>query len=280
MERYQKIEKTFEHGPYTIVNDFGYSPDEYEPVLELLDKLTKTLISKRFSNLCYGTIGLTSQQALGKVSSGDQIVGEYNSEHDLVYVAVDQDFNQNTLPTLLHEFGHRLWEEILSDQQRDEYVESFGWISKGELEAAWQLLMDYDFQASKAWKNVDDPILRADFKKRWNLAFGKLKRKYRKYYGFTVADLRHWLVKSVEEDKSHHGMLTSLEDFFFTSKWGTYLNYYKPLARNFSYKFESVSHYGLTNPEEDFCEIFMYHCMGWKINDRLKKRFLRILDRA
>lgn len=265
LERYQALEKEFTSGPFTIVNEFGYTPSEYEPAVEILDRAASAIKARGFKELLYGKVVLTTQRRL----RGDAI-GQYNYGIDVIYLAVD--YPEEKPATLIHEFGHRLWSKFLTEDQKAAFVSSFGWLSLQQLKLEWQYLEEAEFSLARALRRVTNPGFRDDLKIRWNYALNTATRYHEKYYGSksytrdrvkTITNTPISLRKLKEVFFDNHGPGSGLKEDYFKPK--------RPIPAT------SVTRYGLTSPEEDFCETFMFYCMGWRMAQDLKERFTSIL---
>ena len=72
-------------------------------------------------------------------------------------------------------------------------------------------------------------------------------------------------------------LLKGLKRIFVGRKWWGKEEpsaYYKPKQ---PFPVRTVTWYGKKNPEEDFCEAFMYWCMGWDMDEEFEERLLATL---
>lgn len=255
LERYQQVEREIPHGPYVLINEYGYGAGEYDGALQVLDQTTERLGQRGFDELAYGDVVLTTNKALG----GD-VVGRYNRFQDRVWLAVDYDPDQQSVPVLLHEFGHRLWAVLLTAEDKARYVEAFGWISQRQLQAWWELLEQVGFDLRQALRRIKDPRDQLELRKRFQSAM----RKAARVQHVTVKELRTEML-----DGYRAYVLTVRQEFL-----GFGDEYAEP---KHDFTTLSVSSYGHTDPVEDFCETFMHYCMGWAIDPEIETRFLTAL---
>ena len=261
LERYQAIERNIPHGPFTLVNEYGYSPEEYEGVLTYLDRASVIIKKKGFVYLLYGDVVMTTKAAIRKYLNTPNAVGVYDQFEDKIYLAVDRSGGDASeiVATLIHEFGHRLWRKVLTSTQRKQYIESFGWFSKNTVEQLWEVIEESNYNIRAATKKVSDPTLVEEMKIRWRRAAASVTR----YYKVGLKEFLTWVRESdiSPEARTFKNAFLRTEDS----------DYIKPTTKPESV---SVTNYGLTNPEEDFCETFMYYCMDWKMNPYSEERFL------
>lgn len=255
IEEYRAIEEEIRHGEFLIVNDFGFSPDEYEGALEVLDRATHRIgRSGKFERILYGKVILTTARALG--SRGNDIIsGLYNGGMDTVSLAVEATFSPASVGSLVHEFGHRLWRKLLTKEERAKYVRSFGWIGRDQMEQAWKLLEKSNFRLAPVLKQFSDPILKATIKDYWNSALAKYKRIFGSRSNQEIRD---------DLENASYGQ-GQLKLYFLGTE-----DFYEPAVL---VPLSSVTRYGLTDPEEDFCETFMFYCMSWGMKNTSLERF-------
>jgi len=157
LDSYRTVEKDFQHGPFKIINKFGYRPEEYAEAMKLLDDASSKIQSKGFGSILYGDVYLVG----GSEDKGRKSwAGMYKESPDIVLLNAEARFRFSDVHTFVHELGHRYWHKKLSGPQRDAYEDNY---SKGEgitLEARqdmWQALVRGDFSPAKAVGFLKDP---------------------------------------------------------------------------------------------------------------------------
>ena len=262
-DKYTKdIPKSWKHGPFDIINSYGYQPQEAESILALLDVTTNLLAKRGFEELLYGDVAMTTMSHLsGSDRQSGVTVGQYRPLDDVVELAVDYDPDRQGVFTLLHEFGHRFWNKFMNKEDRVHYAESLGYFSQEDIFALWKLFEAAEFDIRKAVKQLDDPELIKELRIRWK----KAGRSAARSLGVTVREMLEWLW---DDDYNSKYLL---RDKFMSKGGDFYSEYLKP---SFPSRFKSISHYGTTDPEEDFCELLAHYCMGTLPKGELMDRFL------
>ena len=257
LERYKAIPKEIKHGPFTLINEYGYTEGEYDDVLELFDEAAQRIDKKGFRELLYGDVVLTTQKAMGS-----NAVGQYDPFEDYIDLAVDWKGTGGAVAVLCHEFGHRLWRKLLTSEEQEQYTYDFGWICKKDLEELWEALEANNFSLRLVKKGLTE-VLRFELDYRWKSVLSYLKR----YMHLTTKEVREALARENSHERS-----IAKRHFTHLKTTGEVCVKPKMLVET-----TSVSRYGLTNPEEDFCEAFTWYCMGWKLNPISEQRLLQVL---
>lgn len=157
LDSYQTVEKSFQHGPFKIINKFGYRPDEYEGALQVFDQATDKIRSKGFGGILYGDVYLVG----GSEGKGRRTwAGMYRASQDIVLLNAEARHRFSDVFTLIHEFGHRYWHKKLSGAQRDAYEDHYSsgtGISLPVRQDMWQALVKGDFSPRNAVRFLKDP---------------------------------------------------------------------------------------------------------------------------
>lgn len=233
IQGYQTIEKEFQHGPFKIVNKYGFRPEEYDEPLKLLDAATAKLESAGFGNLAYGTVFL---------EKANRYAGIYHKSDDTIGLNVEARNRFNSLYTVIHEFGHRYWYERLSSAQRETYEDIYAHgrvLTVEQRQDMWEALKRSDFQPAKASRLLD-PSLVERF-----LLYWKERAK-----GWTSKDL----VKHPEYIEA--GFLAPRVKYVYVDL---------PIV--------TVSDYAKSSYTEDFAENFAHHVLKMGIPKPVMERF-------
>lgn len=237
IEGYVKIEKVFSHGPWQIVNKYGFSASEYEEPLEVLDKASALLSAKGFGNLLYGQVQLDTRV------SRPGIAGEYFKTSDSISLTVDARKRNSDVFTLVHELGHRRWHQHLSAAQRDQYEDMYsaGGLTVEQRQDIFQALVKAEFKpaiAKRFLREKDLPV--AEYLKE----IGASPKDYWRAFSEGGA----WVEKQIVRPNHRYVRLESQ-------------------------KVETVSTYAQTNVGEDFAETFATYVFGQPIPESVMKRF-------
>jgi len=155
IEGYVKVEKEFDHGPWRIVNKYGFSPGEYSAPLSVLDDASERVRAKGFGNLVYGKVFLES------VVSRPGVAGEYFKANDSIALSVDARGRHSDVFTLVHELGHRRWNQHVPPDVRDQYEDMFsaGGLTVEQRQDIFQALVKGEFQPRAAKRFLQDKAL-------------------------------------------------------------------------------------------------------------------------
>ena len=285
IERYQEVECQFKRGPFTVLNEYGYQPGEYDQELVYLGGAASRVSAMGFDSLLYGDVVLTTVKGLG-----GNFIGMYYSVEDKVYLAVDyvpreEGKRDAPIPVLIHEFGHRLWKKFVPQDAKDHYVVSYGWLSGYDIAALWQHLEDSGFSLARAKQGQSDRTIE-ELHERWKKAV----RVAKKAYQISMKDMRLILSGEgrppLQEGEARmvvkrDGLVRRLKGAFY-GREGYLKNpqpfdYYKPRGSGDA---DAITWYGRKNPEENFCESFMYFCMGWDMPPKFEARLLAALEQV
>jgi hypothetical protein len=236
IQGYQTIEKDFQHGPFKIVNKYGFRPEEYDEPLKLLDAATAKLESAGFGNLAYGTVFL---------EKANTYAGIYHKSNDSIGLNVEARNRFSSLYTVIHEFGHRYWYERLSSAQRETYEDIYAHgrvLTVEQRQDMWQALKGADFQPAKAVRLLRDPSLVERFQLYW--------KERVKPTG--------WSSKVLTEHPEF------IENNFLAARV-KYVYLDMPIV--------TVSDYAKSSFTEDFAENFAHHVLKMKIPEPVMERF-------
>lgn len=239
---YQAVEPTFKHGPFTIINRYGYQPSEYEEALAVFDRAAEKIQGAGFGEILYGVVYLLGRQAM-------RYAGIYHEKDDSIGLNVEARHRFDDVFTLVHELGHRHWHKALSGAQRTAYEYAYssgGGIPLKARQDMWQALLKADLSPRRAVGYLDDRTL-AD-----------LLPKYFKdrFSGRTQKDLlaavnrgEVWVEKNFVVARAPYVFLGD-----------------RPQT-------VTVSDYAKTNVKEDYAETFAHYVLGMPIPDEVRRRF-------
>lgn len=236
IQGYQAIEKEFQHGPFKIINKYGFRAEEYSEPLQLLDLAVSKLEGAGLRSLAYGLVYL--EKASG-------YAGIYHSSDDTIGLNVEAKNRFSSLYTVIHEFGHRYWYKNLSSAQRDAYEDVYARgrvLTVEQRQEMWQALKEAGFQPVKATRLLRNPALVDRFLAYWQERV--------KSTGWTSKDL-----------VAHPEYIE--RNFLSPNVKYVYLDL--PII--------TVSDYAKTNVKEDFAENFAHHVLKMKIPEAVLERF-------
>lgn len=237
IEGYAKLEKSFSHGPWQIVNKYGFSVPEYAKPLEVLDKASALISARGFGNALYGQVFLDS------VVSRPGVAGEYFKADDTISLTVDAKRRHADVFTMVHEIGHRRWHKHLSAPQRDQYEDlySAGGLTVGQRQDLFQALVKGEFRpvAAKRFLRERDLPIAEYFKE-----IGASPKDYWRAYSEGGA----WVERQIVRPNHRYVRLKS-------------------------FKVETVSSYADTNVSEDFAETFATYVFGMPMPASVMRRF-------
>jgi hypothetical protein len=237
IEGYAKVEKTFAHGPWVIINKYGFSVSEYAEPLQVLDAASALIRAKGFGNALYGKVELDT-----KVSRPG-IAGEYYKQSDSITLTVDAQNRQSDVFTLVHELGHRRWHQHLSAAQRDQYEDLYspGGLTVEQRQDMYQALAQSEFKpgaAKRFLRERDLPV--AEYLKEIGASPKDYARAHR--------EGQPWVERQIVRPNHRYVRLKSQ-------------------------KVETVSSYADTNVKEDFAETFATYVFGMPIAESIMQRF-------
>lgn len=238
IEGYAKIEKAFKHGPWHIVNSYGFSAAEYAKPLEVLDKASALLRAKGFGNLLYGNVQLDT------VVNRPGVAGQYYKNTDDVALSVDARNLESDVFTMVHELGHRRWHHHLSAAQRDQYEDlySAGGLTVEQRQDIFQALTKSEFKPGAAKRFLRDKTLPvAEYMKEIGIQTPKV------YWG-AFNEGQAWVEKHFVRPSHRYVRLPGQ-------------------------KVETVSNYARTNVKEDFAETFAAYVFNEPLPASVMKRF-------
>lgn len=95
---------TNDAGCFTLVNAGGFTPQQMEDVVKVVDKASSLIKAKGFGRICYGTIQVTNN-----ISRGSNVLAFYAIATDEMFVRGNLKGKQGpAISTVIHELGHRL----------------------------------------------------------------------------------------------------------------------------------------------------------------------------
>jgi hypothetical protein len=242
LQEYTEVEKEFRHGPFQIVNKYGYRSSEYAESLAVLDTAADRLKSKGFGKALYGKVELVGAK------SGKGFAGKYVESADLLKLNVESRKRFDDLHTLVHELGHRWWNKMLSAAQRDAYEDAYsgkGIDLKGRQDM-FQALVKAQFSPRRAVGFLSDPSLEAPFLAWVSYVFGNQRQK-----DLVAAHERGegWVEKNFVRPKQRY------------------------VSPDNNASVETVSAYAKTNVSEDFAETFAFFVLGKPMPDQVQIRW-------
>jgi len=240
---YTQIESSFKHGPFTIINKYGYRPDEYETVLALLDKAAGAVSKTGFGAVLDGV----AVSLVGK-SSARGTAGRYYESGDALDLNVESRYRFDAVYTLIHELGHRYWSKQLSNSQQEAYEEAYSrsnGVTLRQRQDMFQALQKAGFQPRRAVRFLEDPAL------------GELLQNYfKEYFG-----------QSSSKD---------LAAAYARGEQWVEKNFVRPSSKYVfvgSPKTVTVTDYAKTNMKEDFAETFTHYVLGKPLPPEVQQRF-------
>lgn len=239
IEGYVKIERSFTHGPWTIFNKYGFTAAEYAGPLDLLDNASARIKAKGFGNLLYGHVYLES------IVSRPGVAGEYFKSSDSVALSVDAKNRHSDVFTLVHELGHRRWNQHLTEAQRDAYEDlySAGGLTLEQRQDIFQALVKSEFRPAAAKRFLRDPGLPvAEYLKQIGAHTAK-------DYWRAHSEGQGWVERHIVRPSHRYVRLESA-----------------PAV-------ETVSTYAQTNVREDYAETFATYVFNEAIPASVMKRF-------
>jgi hypothetical protein len=237
IEGYVKLEKEFDHGPWRIVNKYGFSAAEYSEPLSVLDEASERVRAKGFANLLYGKVFLES------VVSRPGVAGEYFKVSDSVALSVDARGRNSDVFTMVHELGHRRWNQHVPVPVRERYEDlySAGGLTVEQRQDIFQALVRGEFKPGAAKRFLHDKSLPvAEYLKEIGVS--------PKHYWRAYSEGQPYVEKQIVRPNHRYVRLKSR-------------------------KVETVSDYAGTNVQEDFAETFATYVFNMSIPPSVMKRF-------
>jgi len=248
IEGYRSLEQSFQHGPFTMLNIYGYRPDEYEGALVVLDKAAEAVRAAGFSSVLYGEVRIVG----GDSNRG--FAGKFRGETDTVLLNADASNRFSSVYTLVHELGHRHWFKVLNRSQREAYDEAYAGTSTvltvAQRETMWEAWKKSGYNARKM-KRLLPPAL-FDL---WRVYYKELKGSVA-----TVPDPR----LDISEDLVKKLVVKPGIRFWTLEEFGL------P---------SSVTDYGRTSVIEDYAEVFAHFVLGKTLTEDAKSRFMQATGR-
>lgn len=237
IEGYVKLEKEFDHGPWRIVNKFGFSVTEYSEPLSVLDMASERVRAKGFGNLLYGKVFLES------VVSHPGVAGEYFKANDTVALSVDARGRHSDVFTMVHELGHRRWNQHVSASVQERYEDLYaaGGLTLEQRQDIFQALVKGEFRPGAARRFLHDKTLPV--------------AEYLKEIG--VSPKHYWQAYSEGQPYVEKQIVRPSQRYVRLKSW----------------RVETVSDYAGTNVQEDFAETFATYVFNQPIPPSVMERF-------
>ena len=235
-----QIEPKFAHGPFTIINKYGYRKEEYADILQTLDKAADSISVAGFSNILYGDVWLEAIKSSGWS-------GRYQVGPDIVELNIDSRYRFSEVYTLVHEFGHRYWYKVMTEDQRDAYMAAYAGtttsVTVEERKAMWDALEKNNWDTQSARRALPNH-LKELFTEAW--------KDFRRFH---LNPTPENIVKN-QASMQRSFIRPNLKYLLLDSK--------RP---------NSVTDYGRTNVVEDFAEVFAHYCMRMSMSEDAMNRF-------
>lgn len=243
---YESVQRELRHGPFTIVNRYGYAADEMAKALAMLDKVMEVLRRAGFKHLLYGTV------RLGGKTGQHSGAANYSQSRDDITIDMDKAHTVSEVGSLVHEFGHRHWFVSLNDQERDGYEDAWSSSAPNAVDlAARERYWD-------AWKQSGYNARKAA---------GLVSKEDRDRFRMFLAERRkHVAIEPRDdfpEDMAHRQFVMPSQRYYYLGG--------QP---------QSVTRYGSTDVKEDFAEVFMHHVMGLRLTPDARERFGKAVART
>lgn len=251
LEGYTKLEKEFRHGPYKIINKYGYTSEEYNAPLKLLDEASEAVKKAGFGSVVYGDVHLVSVKGAG-------FAGRYHSQGDYIElnVFIGKDIFPADSSTMIHELGHRYWHKKLSDAQREAYTEAYlsgvDVLTLEDRKDMFQALVKTNFSVRDAVRHLKDPKLASLF-----LAY------CREFKG-NFLPFKEWAKAYAKEETWVYNSFVHPKFRIWRLEKGR-----QPVT---------VSDYAKGKVGEDYAETFRWYVHGWRIPAEVVKRFVPTME--
>lgn len=241
LEGYDAIARDFRHGPFRIVNAYGFRPEEYAAPLEILDSAAAAIRKAGFDSVLYGDVQLVGGKGAG-------FSGRYYFSNDIVQLNLDAKFRYDTVYTLIHEFGHRHWHIALSEADREAYIAAYNGtaphLTVGDRQAILDALVQTEFSAARAERLLPPRL-------------GEVLTQYlRERLGATTQRALQGDWARRPEELRLRIVVPRTSAYFVGDT--------RP---------HSVTDYGRTNPLEDYAEVFAHVVLGKVVDGRAYDRF-------
>lgn len=247
---YETIEKTFKHGPFTIINHYGYRPDEIQIPLKLLDDVSALIQRAGFGNILYGNVRLAGK---ADVYTNDKttVAGRYFAKDDHVDLYMNSTRTLGDIHVLTHELGHRHWFKSLSESDRETYTDAYNntapHLTVSDRELLFDALVQSDFGVAKAMRLLPEhlaPLAKDYLSEKMN---GFTQTALRNNYAREPNNVRSWIV--VPRTKAY------------------FVGETRPT---------SVTEYGRTHVKEDYAEVFSQAVRGVLKPGPARDRFVNV----
>ena len=238
---YQSLTRSFQHGPFTVENHYGYREEELTAPLSLLSGAMDQIRSRGFEEVLYGVVQIVSPKSGG-------FCGRYFKNGDFLQINADCQYRLGAVHTVVHELGHRFWFQKMTSAQQKAYDDAYSGtagvvFSLGDREDMWQAFKEAGYTLRGAHRRLRNPALREHL--------SDYVRERRKGL-LIVPDPRTGFM---EAHAQRAFVVPSVRNFFLG----------RPV---------SVSDYAETGGvTEDFAEVFAFFCTGKRVDARALERF-------
>lgn len=243
LEGYLSLERQFVHGPFLVVNEYGYQPGEYSVPLGFLDETASGLRTAGYGHLLYGQVNL-----VGAESRVRGAAGLYAPDVDQIFLNVDAR-RRDTVYVLTHEFGHRLWFKFLTPEARESYSDKYNGtaphLTVTDREAIFEALVQADFSVARLRRYLPAELASRAVRYLKERLGAETQQSLRGSHARNPSDLRFRVV--------------------LPGKRFTFLEGARP---------QSITDYGRTNEKEDFAEVFAHVVTGKLLAGNAYDRFV------
>lgn len=248
LDGYVKISKAFQHGPFRIVNYYGFQEGEMQAPLTTLDAAAEAIKRAGFGGLLYGSVFLVG-------AKGQGFAGRYVAATDNITLNIDTKYRKEAVYTLIHDFGHRHWYKVLSDAEREAYTDAYHGaapsLTVSDRTAILDALVKADFIVAKAIRILPGHIT--------ELAGSYLRER------LVQVDLRMLRSDWLRQPSIVEALIVMPRTKLY------FLEQMRP---------QSVSNYGRTDVREDYAEVFAHIVTGLLDGGAAYDRFMTALGRG
>lgn len=279
IEQYSKLEKSFKSGNFEIINEYGFTPEEYGPILKIFEEACEKIEQDGLGKLLYGKVFLKTEKDIGTNTSAQYIVGE-----DIIYLNVsDQLLRFFGTYNIIHELGHRLWFKFLNNSLKntyeDYYYQGLDLLTKKDRDLMWITLVDTDFDLKKTLnilpKNLKEELInrvkKAQKELDVKLDFFKVEHRTlsEEVYRPIERRFREIIVgKGLKPDEIGGN---KYEKPFFTSKTS---------EENWHKNRKTVTKYATKDVLEDFAENFAYYVFYSNLKYKIIANRFKLIEQA
>lgn len=125
-------------GPFTVVNAGGFDSELMDTVAKVVKKAASLLQGKGLGKVCYGNVLMTNT-----VGRSSKLLAFYMVSEDEVLIRANlKGKEHDTVRTLIHELGHRLYYKFLSRDQKTAVITLYRQLSFKESDRVREMLKD------------------------------------------------------------------------------------------------------------------------------------------